>query len=135
MSRGRVLLVDDSEIVRETTGAALEAAGFEVKAIASSLSLPLAVTDLDPDVILLDVCMPGLNGDTALRLSRNRDLLSGVPVLLYSGKTREELAQSGRQAGADGIVSKGESLPSLVRTLDRWVSCRKMRRRSPEAAC
>jgi CheY-like chemotaxis protein len=80
-----VLIVDDDDDIREVAAAALELVdGFRVETAASGLDAIRQAEDLRPDVILLDVMMPGMDGlETAVRL-KAVDRTSNIPVILLT---------------------------------------------------
>ncbi|MCW5837447.1 MAG: response regulator, partial [Labilithrix sp.] len=101
----RLLLVDDSPIALAVHGELLRAAGFDVHAAGSPGELEAALETYRPHLVLLDVMMPGLNGDVLCRRIKAR-FKATVPVVLLSDLPREELVERAEQAGADGYVAK-----------------------------
>ena len=103
----RVLVVDDSEVVLERAREALTAGGFEVyTAISAAAADRYIYGDLRPDMIILDVMMPVLDGDKKAKLLKGDDLTRKIPILLLSSKNEEELARLAAESGADGIIRK-----------------------------
>jgi CheY-like chemotaxis protein len=80
---GRVLVVDDEAHVRQMLGDFLMAQGYEVAAVATGAQALKEVASLQPDVIMLDMMMPGLSGADVLDALR-RDGIT-VPVILITG--------------------------------------------------
>lgn len=111
--RGRVLLVDDSEVVLEIAGAALSAAGFSVVTAPSALGLGSLMRTERPDCIVLDVCMPLVPGNRSASMMRE---LGGVktPILLHSDRPLEELRRLAAECGANGVVPKSADCQELV---------------------
>lgn len=103
----RVLVVDDSEIVLEKAGEALVAKGYEVFTASSAQDADRFIySDCRPDVIIMDVMMPLLDGDRKTRMLKDDDSTSNIPVLLLSSKSEEELSQLVSESGADGFIRK-----------------------------
>ena len=67
-----------------------------------------------PDLVLLDVRMPNVNGEQFCRFIKSNSLFKGIKVLLCSGENVEELQRICREAGADGYVPKDAVMSSLV---------------------
>lgn len=103
MKRGRVLVVDDEADVRALVVELLERAGYAVTAAADGREGLRALYASPPDLVLLDVAMPELDGWQMLE--RIRDL-SEVPVLMLTARAGELEKVRGLRAGADDYVTK-----------------------------
>ncbi len=116
--RGKVLLVDDSPLVLESVRHTLESAGYQVVALQNPLQVPSAVRRERPDLVLIDVNMPAVQGDIVAKIVRDHGLAKSIQVLLFSDQPSSELALKAERCGADGFIEKraGESaLLSRVR--------------------
>lgn len=110
----RVLLVEDDPSIREVTALGLTAGGFEV-AIAADGPAGLARFRAEPpDVIVLDVMLPGLDGLTVCRAIRAE---SAVPIVMLTARTDAIDVVAGLEAGADDYVRKPYELPELLARL------------------
>jgi DNA-binding response OmpR family regulator len=110
-----VLVVDDDEAVRDLIAVKLEAAGYRaVLAGDGSAALDL-VQDLQPDVIILDVAMPGLDGLSVCYQLHSSPWTARIPVLMLSGRDRQVDIDLGRTVGADDYLVKPFSPPELLR--------------------
>ncbi|HEY0986148.1 MAG TPA: response regulator [Kofleriaceae bacterium] len=108
----RILLVDDSAIIRASTGAALSRAGFDVTVRAAFDELLEGGIE-GFDLILMDVHMPELYGDdVAFTLRGQRGITT--PMYLFSSIEEKELARLAADAGIDGYISKSDGLDELV---------------------
>ncbi len=103
----KILVVDDSEIVLGMARDALEAAGFAVSTamIAREVDSHL-VGDARPDLIILDVMLPMLDGDRKAKILKDNALTRDIPILLISSKPLDELRFLVKQSGADGYIRK-----------------------------
>jgi DNA-binding response OmpR family regulator len=111
----RILVIDDSELIREAAGIALELAGWE-PVVASDGEAGLAVAlEAPPDGVLLDLQMPGIDGVETLRRLRAEPRTAGVPVafLTASGDDAGERAAL-LAAGAQAVIAKPFALPELA---------------------
>jgi len=106
-----VLIVDDDPQLRAMLGYALELEGCRVEEVASGEAALGRLEQLDPDVVLLDLLMPGLGGIETCRRIRER---STVPIIMLTALGRDEDVVAGLQAGADDYCSKPVSLGELV---------------------
>jgi len=116
--RPKVLVVDDDEVCRAVVRESLEGGGFDVVELGSPVGMSSVVSVEKPDVVLMDVEMPAIDGDKAVQiLLKHR--LHDCTVLLYSGKPAAELEQLAKACGASGYVSKSltdVALASAVRS-------------------
>lgn len=107
----RVLVIDDNALDRKIARDALAHAGFEVEEAADGLAGLRTLYARRPDLVILDVLMPGLDGWAVCRRVRE---LSDVPVLMLTSLDREEEMIRGLDLGADDFVPKPVSPGHLV---------------------
>ena len=103
MSRGRILVVDDDDDVRTLVRELLERAGHTVREAEDGREALKLIYDARPDLIVLDIAMPELDGWSTLE--RIRDM-TDVPVLMLTAREGELEAVRGLRAGADDYVRK-----------------------------
>ena len=101
-----VLIVDDDPGVRGFVRASLELEGYVVREAASAEEGLAALEEQPPDLILLDVMMPHVDGWEMLRRIQERHGVGAIPVLMFSGKVDETAAADARSRGAQGFVGK-----------------------------
>jgi two-component system phosphate regulon response regulator PhoB len=106
----RALVVEDDEGNRLLLSRFLTGEGFTVEAVNDGPSALQALSTVPPDVVILDLGLPGLDGIEVLRRIR-RD--SGVPVLVLTGRDDEPAKLNGFEIGADDYVVKPFSLPEI----------------------
>jgi DNA-binding response OmpR family regulator len=112
----RILIVDDSEMTARIIEADLVTKGFEVHVAdtADKATKIILKKQTRPDLVLLDVRMPNVNGEQFCRFIKSNSLFKGIKVLLCSGENVEELQRICREAGADGYLPKDAVMSSLV---------------------
>ncbi len=118
--RLRILVAEDEPFLLEITTLVLEDAGHEVLGAADGTRALRVAREEKPDVVLLDIMMPGLDGRDVARQLRSDPSLEGVRIVLYSSLSESQV--DWREAGADAFRSKGESvrhLPKFVEDLVR----------------
>jgi two-component system invasion response regulator UvrY len=114
----RVLVVDDSAPLRERVCLALAQAGLTVVGEASDGANALVQTAAQrPDVVLMDVSMPGMGGIEATRALRDRH--PETRVVLWTGDTDAQLADAVWHSGAHAGLAKGTRTSELIATLRR----------------
>jgi two-component system cell cycle response regulator len=102
----RILLVDDVEGSRRLLQAKLTAEYYDVSTAADGLSALAMAADEPPDIILLDVIMPGMNGLQVCRKLKADETLKHIPVVLLTALDSREARLEGFRAGADEFLSK-----------------------------
>ena len=102
---GRVLVVDDQDPNRRLMEAVLAPRGFDVRTCASGAEALAAVADDPPDVVLLDILMPGMDGYEVCRRIRAEPATALLPVVMITASGAEEKVKS-IDAGADDFVAK-----------------------------
>ncbi len=104
----KILVVDDDPIVLESTRAQLEKAGYQVVVNNNASGTPRLIISESPDVVLVDVMMPGLAGDEFVGFIVENEIFkeSDVGFILYSSKDSNELNELVKQSGALGAIQK-----------------------------
>jgi CheY-like chemotaxis protein len=116
----RVLVVDDEAVIRQLIVINLELEGFEVHQAVDGLDALAKATAVDPDVVTLDVMMPGLDGWETARRLRADPVTGRARIVLVSARTRPADVERGTEVGADAYVTKPfdpDDLISAVRRL------------------
>jgi len=114
---GRVLVVDDDEVIRQLIAVNLQLEGFEVFTAVDGQDCLDRVDEIKPDVITLDVMMPRLDGwVTATQLRRNPST-SGIRVVLITARAQEDDKDRGRQVGVDAYLTKPFDPAEMIRVV------------------
>jgi two-component system response regulator MprA len=109
----RILVVDDDRALRRAVSRALELEGYEVETAEDGVSAlaSLDERDREPDLVVLDVLMPNLDGVRACRAIRSR---SQIPILMLTARTEVEQRVEGLEAGADDYLAKPFAVIELI---------------------
>ena len=103
MERRRILIIDDERELRTMLSAYLEAEGFETFEATDGAQGLESMTEAEPDLVILDVGLPGIDGFEVLRQLRQR---SDVPVIMLTARAEEVDRVVGLTVGADDYVTK-----------------------------
>jgi two-component system response regulator MtrA len=109
--KSRVLVVDDDPALAEMLTIVLRGEGFDTAVVGDGTRALPAVRDLRPDVVLLDLMLPGMNGIDVCRAIRTE---SGVPIVMLTAKTDTVDIVLGLESGADDYVVKPFKPKELV---------------------
>jgi len=101
-----VLIVDDDAGLRSFVKASLELEGYSVREAGSAEEGLAALEEGPPDLILLDVMMPKVDGWEMLRRVQERHGIGSIPVLMFSGKVDDRSADEAANRGASGFIGK-----------------------------
>ena len=109
-----ILIVDDEPNIVASLQFLLEDAGYAVRVAADGAQALAAVAQSHPDLILLDVMMPVLDGNEVCQRLKSEPSTQGIRILMLSARCREmEIAKS-RELGADGYLTKPFSTHTLL---------------------
>ncbi len=120
--KGTILIVDDDAIVRDTLQALLFKEGYHLAFATSGQDALTRLKDINPDVILLDVMMPGMDGFEVCQKLKTDKKWQHIPIILVTALDSKEDLVSGLEAGADDFLSKpvnGLELRARVRSMLR----------------
>ncbi len=109
-----VLIVDDDARLREFVRVNLEMDGYAVREAASAEEGLAALEEEAPDLILLDVKMPKVDGWAMLRRVREKHGVAAIPVIMFSGKVDEQTTTTAAERGAQAFIGKPFEPQKLV---------------------
>jgi len=109
-----ILVADDDMDVRDLVAFKLEQAGYDVVAVDNGLAALAAATRNPPDLVVLDVMMPGMSGIDVCRQLRLDQGTRSLPIILLTARAQEGDVEVGFGAGADDYIVKPFSPRELV---------------------
>jgi two-component system nitrogen regulation response regulator NtrX len=133
MSAMRILVVDDEADIRGLLKEILSEEGYSVEVAADAEQARAARTRQMPDLVLLDIWMPGVDGITLLR-EWSQTAADGVQVVMMSGHGTIETAVEATRLGAFDFVEKPLSIAKLLRTVERALEAGKRKRQPARMA-
>ena len=129
--RPRVLLVDDYPDAREMYTEYLEFSGFEVVEAENGMEALQRAIDAAPDIILMDLSLPVMDGWEATRRLKADKRTASIPVVALTGHALAGISEGAKRAGCDAFVTKPclpEDLVKEIRRILETTSQRKVRR-------
>ena len=107
MTQGNILLADDNKLVVKITSAILEDADYDVSVAWDGLEAINKAYAEEPDLVILDVEMPKINGYQVCRLLKDDEYTRDIPVVMLTGRDQQSDMFWGLKTGADAYVTKG----------------------------
>ncbi len=129
MTTAHILVVDDEADIRTLLKEILSEEGYEVDVAANAAQARASRAKQTPDLVLLDIWMPDVDGITLLR-EWSTTATNGCPVVMMSGHGTVETAVEATRLGAFDFVEKPLSLAKLLRTVERALDAGKRKRQS-----
>jgi len=122
MSKKKILIVEDEEHLLELESLLLTTNGYEVKGVLDGPSALEVVASMKPDLILLDIMLPVMDGYEVCRQIKANDATRHIPVIMLSAKKSKEDIVKGEQAGADWYITKPFKSVMVLETVQRLLS-------------
>jgi two-component system, cell cycle response regulator DivK len=118
-TRPRVLLVDDYPDARDMYSEYLEYSGYDVIQAANGIEALQRAADDKPDIILMDLSLPVMDGWEATRRLKADERTAGIPVVALTGHALAGISEGAQQAGCDAFVTKPCLPEDLVKEIKR----------------
>jgi CheY-like chemotaxis protein len=119
-----VLVADDDEDILTLVGLRLERAGYEVMTAKDGVEALEIIDGRTPDIAVVDVMMPRMDGHELVRCLRARPETAGIPILILTAAVHDRVAEASADAGADAHMRKPFSPRDLVAKLEEMLSSR-----------
>jgi len=116
-SRARVLLVDDDPEILEATGQVLREWGYAVDEACDAQTALTLARNAKPDLMIVDLMMPVMDGWTLIRRLREEDLAADVPLVVFSAD--RDVPDKARNVDADAALRKPFALEELQEVVER----------------
>ncbi len=114
MNQTNILVIEDDEIVARTIERSLRGEQYRITVANSGVEGIKIARRLNPDLVILDVIMPGMDGYTVCREMRADPLTASVPILFLTAKVKDEDRITGFNAGADDYLCKPFNIDELI---------------------
>ena len=113
-----IVIVDDEPANAEMFSMMLEVVGFQTAVVHGTSTAIKAIQELKPDLVLLDVMMPGIDGLELCRYMKRDPFLAPVPVIMISARGRDDDVRAGMDAGADVYLIKPITKTQLMESVE-----------------
>jgi DNA-binding response OmpR family regulator len=106
MARKKILLVDDADTILMMERMILNRGGYELITAKDGQEAVAKAVAERPDLILLDIVMPRMNGFEALKLLRSQEATKAIPIMMVTTRGEEENVEAGFASGCDDYITK-----------------------------
>lgn len=120
--RKKILLVDDDPLVVRILRDPLERAGYDVNVAVHGLEALQKVKDNRPDLIILDILMPLLDGFKVARFLKFDKRFKDIPIIVLTSRATEGERKMGEQVGANEYLYKPFRLPQVMNVVNRYMN-------------
>ncbi len=113
-TKGKILIVEDDRYISKMYQLKLSLEGYTVVVAENGREGVDKIKEFMPDIILLDILMPELDGFEVLNIVKNDEATKNIPILIMSNLGQEDHIQKGMSLGAIGYIVKSQYTPSKV---------------------
>ncbi|MCK8827913.1 response regulator [Natroniella acetigena] len=117
----KILLVEDSKNIITVLKLCLKNAGYQVKVVCNGVDAVKAAFDWKPDLILLDIKLPKMNGFLVCETLRGDEIMADTPILMLSAKAEEEDIKKASELGADDYLIKPIEPKGLLKKVKEYL--------------
>ncbi len=117
----KILIVDDEQDIVESLKFVLEAADYICYCAYNGEDGLKLAKEIMPDIIILDVMMPKINGYKISRLLKYDNKYKNIPILMITARSQEEDKLIGEETGADEYITKPFDLDDVVKIVNRYL--------------
>lgn len=118
----KVLIVDDEQDIVESLQFVLEASGFECHCAYNGEDGLNLAREILPDLIILDVMMPKMNGFKICRLLKYDNKYKNIPILMVTARSQQEDKLIGEETGVDEYITKPFDLDEIVKKVEGYLN-------------
>lgn len=120
----KILVVEDEESLRKLITILLNSKGYDVRAVSNGQAALDALGEEKPDLVLLNVMLPAVNGFEVCQYIKKTPSTKDIPVVFLAAKMAKEDMARGQQVGADEYLTKPFKSAQMVETIDRLLNSR-----------
>lgn len=122
VSKKKILIVEDEESLLKLESILLTSRGYDVKGVADGQAALDLIATMKPDLVLLDIMLPVLDGFEVCRQIKANEATKHIPVIMLTAKKSREDMAKGEQVGADWYITKPFKSAMVIETIQRFIS-------------
>ncbi|MDX9707966.1 MAG: response regulator [Trichloromonas sp.] len=122
MNKKKILIVEDEESLLKLESILLISKGFEVKGVSNGRAALEAVAEDKPDLVLLDIMLPEIDGFEVCRQLKSDPATRHIPVIMLTAKKSREDMVRGEKVGADWYITKPFKSAMVIETIQRFLA-------------
>ncbi len=122
MNKKKILIVEDEESLLKLESILLISKGFEVKGVSNGRAALESVAEEIPDLILLDIMLPEIDGFEVCRRIKSEPSTRNIPVIMLTAKKSREDMVRGEKVGADWYITKPFKSAMVIETIQRFLA-------------
>lgn len=125
MPAGKILIVEDENCLLKLECILLSSKGYDVKGVTGGEEALEIIRDYDPDLVLLDVIMPGMDGFEVCRRIKSDQKTRHIPVVMLTAKKKPQDIQKGLDVGAVSYITKPFKSSTVIETIQKCLQNRR----------
>jgi len=118
MSNNRILIVEDEESLLKLESILLTSRGYQVRGVTDGVAALKEISENRPDLVLLDIMMPGIDGFEVCRRIKEDPATMDIPVVMLTAKKSSMDQARGAQVGADAYITKPFKSVKIMEVID-----------------
>jgi DNA-binding response OmpR family regulator len=122
VSKKKILIVEDEESLLRLESILLTSKGYDVTGVSSGLEALQAIPKVQPDLVLLDIMLPGLDGFEVCRQIKVNPATTDIPVIMVTAKKSGDDMARGEEVGADWYITKPFKSAMVIETIQRFLT-------------
>jgi twitching motility two-component system response regulator PilG len=126
MKHNRILIVEDEESLLKLESILLSSRGYQVTGVMDGASALARIEESKPDLVLLDIMLPGIDGFEVCRRIKENPATADIPVVMLTAKKNSQDMAKGTQVGADAYMTKPFKSVKIIEVIEGLLSGKKI---------